>query len=422
MRLTRHNGRAGKDGVFNVKHNDRKFDVENSEHIDPERSEFNLYWDCYQGYKLPDGSGPYQFSFEDVEKAYYFEHYSDYVEGQTARNIKSRHYDRECSIESLLNSKKTAPEETILQIGNMDEHVTPAVLTEVCAEFFEEFQKRYGERVHMLDWALHVDEMTPHIQERHCFDAINEYGELALMQDKALEQLGFELPHPEKKRSRHNNRKMVFDAEVRELFAEIALSKGLKLELEPVDGSVKHKEKQDFIIDNQRKKIAENEQEIQAKEQEIQVKESALEELTMKIDDVEAVVDEAVDKAVDMAYEKTVEVLTEAVKSETVKHDIDEVKDYGNWLANSGNPKETKRIGGQVVDAIVKRLEKASKQFLKRVVEKLQEPKNKAKVKEEVKERSKVSVANKILEFKKQIKESDQERPKTQTKKKDMEL
>ena len=34
MKLTRHNGRAGKNGVYNPKHNDRSFDIANSEHID----------------------------------------------------------------------------------------------------------------------------------------------------------------------------------------------------------------------------------------------------------------------------------------------------------------------------------------------------------------------------------------------------
>jgi len=34
-------------------HNDRRFDVENSEHIDTERVRTNVYWDCYQGFHHP---------------------------------------------------------------------------------------------------------------------------------------------------------------------------------------------------------------------------------------------------------------------------------------------------------------------------------------------------------------------------------
>ena len=52
MKATRHNGRSGKHGTYDAKHNDRRFDVENSEHIDAERTKMNVYWDCYQGYSL----------------------------------------------------------------------------------------------------------------------------------------------------------------------------------------------------------------------------------------------------------------------------------------------------------------------------------------------------------------------------------
>lgn len=49
MKLTRHNGRLGKNGVYNPKHNDRQFDIDNSNHIDLERAKKNVYWDCYNG-------------------------------------------------------------------------------------------------------------------------------------------------------------------------------------------------------------------------------------------------------------------------------------------------------------------------------------------------------------------------------------
>ena len=37
MKATRHNGRSGKNGTYNPRHNDRRFDLENSEHIDAGR-------------------------------------------------------------------------------------------------------------------------------------------------------------------------------------------------------------------------------------------------------------------------------------------------------------------------------------------------------------------------------------------------
>src|SRR5699024_6557697 len=54
LKLTRHNGRSGKHGTYNPRHNDRRFDVENSEHIDAQRAKKNVYWDCYRGFTTPE--------------------------------------------------------------------------------------------------------------------------------------------------------------------------------------------------------------------------------------------------------------------------------------------------------------------------------------------------------------------------------
>lgn len=71
MRASRHNGRKGKNGVYDVKHNDREFNVENSEHIDAERAKQNVYWDCYQGYSFGESSREERMSFMQVESEYY---------------------------------------------------------------------------------------------------------------------------------------------------------------------------------------------------------------------------------------------------------------------------------------------------------------------------------------------------------------
>lgn len=139
--------------------------------------------------------------------------------------------------------------------------------------------------------------------ERHVFDALNQYGELCPQQDKALEELGFELPKPNEKKGKYNNRKMVFDDECRKLFISICQKHGLNIDVEPVYGGASYLEKQDFIIMNQQKRIDE--------------KQAILEGLVMKIEDVNAVVEEAVD----LAYEKACEVVTERVK------DFDKVLD-----------------------------------------------------------------------------------------------
>ena len=171
MKLTRHNGRSGKHGTYNPRHNDRRFDVENSEHIDAQRAKKNVYWDCYRGFTTPElRENPEQpdFSFEEIERMYYYEHYSDHVDAQNARNEKTRHTERNRTVEDLLKNNKTCPEESIYQIGTMEESVPPGTLALIVSEFYEEFERRFGSHIHILDWALHLDEGTPTSMNAMC--------------------------------------------------------------------------------------------------------------------------------------------------------------------------------------------------------------------------------------------------------------
>lgn len=52
MRATRTNGRKDSNGVFKAGHNDRSFNLENAEHVDADRSKWNVYWDYLQGYDI----------------------------------------------------------------------------------------------------------------------------------------------------------------------------------------------------------------------------------------------------------------------------------------------------------------------------------------------------------------------------------
>ena len=172
--------------------------------------------------------------------------------GQNERNVKNRHPERNKETGDLLKSKKTCPEETVYQIGTLDNHVPPELLIEIVTEFMEIVNERFGSHVHILNWALHLDESTPHIHERHVFDCENQYGEIAPQQEKALEALGFELPEPEKPVGRKNNRKMTFDSACRVLLFDVAKKHGLQLEEEPEYGGRAYLEKQDYIQDSKR--------------------------------------------------------------------------------------------------------------------------------------------------------------------------
>lgn len=72
MKMTRHNSRSGKHGTYNPEHNDRRFDITNSDHIDQEYAKQNVYWDCYQGFRFPTNQADEDqitYSFEQIEHA-----------------------------------------------------------------------------------------------------------------------------------------------------------------------------------------------------------------------------------------------------------------------------------------------------------------------------------------------------------------
>lgn len=55
-------------------------------------------------------------------------------------------------------------------------------------DFLNQLQERYGKHMLILDWALHLDEDTPHIHERHVFDVVNKYRERQPKQEDALKE------------------------------------------------------------------------------------------------------------------------------------------------------------------------------------------------------------------------------------------
>ena len=249
-----------------------------------------------------------------MERQFYETHYTAFVESQNERNAKIRHTERNRSIPDLLSSRKTCPEETIYQLGTLDEHASAEDLLNIVTEFIEEFKAKFGDHVHVLDWALHLDESTPHIHERHVFDCENKYGEVAPQQEKALEALGFDLPDPDKPLSRRNNRKITFDAACRKMLFEIAKRHGLELEEEAEYGNRKYLEKQDFILAKQKEQLA--------------AQQNKLDELTLKVSDMETLLED-VSAA---AYDKAVEVVTDVVRTETRKEDMRMIEDTKKWV------------------------------------------------------------------------------------------
>ena len=266
------------------------------------------------------------------------------MESQNERNAKIRHTERNRSIPDLLSSRKTCPEETIYQLGTLDEHASAEELLNIVTEFIEEFKTKYGE--------------------------------VAPQQEKALEALGFELPDPARPLSRRNNRKITFDAACRKMLFDIAKRHGLDLEEEAEYGNRKYLEKQDFILAKQKKQLT--------------AQQNKLDELTLKVNDMETLIDE-VSVA---AYDKAVKVVTDVVRAETRKEDMRMIEDTKKWVLSPERkaPQATREYAAHRMDGVLDKFLKTMQTTATRLQEKLLKPEVRQKGKEQVKEKARDSV------------------------------
>ena len=87
------------------------------------------------------------------------------------------------------------------------------------------------------------------------------------------------------------------------------------------------------------------------------LQEEKLEELTIKIEDVEALIDEVSD----IAYDKAVEVVTAAVKKETHLEDIRLVEESKNWVLSPERKtsKKEREYAAKRLDGVIAKIKNA---------------------------------------------------------------
>lgn len=230
MRLTAHNGRAGKNGTYSAKHNDRNFDTREAEHIDEERSLDNWYWHCFQHSKP-------EMTFEDAEARYYEKHFREALDERNQRSIAQRHPERVKTMDDYRKSQKSCPEEQIMQIGHKDMSVDPDTLKKIAIAQITWEQKQFP-NFRLLDVALHVDEEgAPHIHKRGVWVAHDDAGREIVGQAKALAEMGVQAPEPYEKYGKYNNAKITHTRACREHLAHLCHEHGLDLELSPKEHS-----------------------------------------------------------------------------------------------------------------------------------------------------------------------------------------
>jgi uncharacterized protein YjbJ (UPF0337 family) len=169
---------------------------------------------------------------------------------------------------------------------------------------------------------------------------------------------------------------MSFDAECRKLFLEIAQRNGVLVDCEPVYGGAGYLEKQDFIIENQKKRIAE--------------KQAVLDEITMRVLDMENFVEQVAEDA----YEKACEAVSDTMAEQTRAEDIEELRRYKKWLTSDERktPKDKRDFVGRCLDNLENRLRGMAQKVAGKVMETLQNPRIKEQKKSEVKEHARKSV------------------------------
>ena len=245
MKATYHNGRASKGGkVYNANHNTLAETRNQQRHIDHELTMENKIWvrdlENLESPQLRETEGSFDASAYELD--FYKKRYGEARERKNADYVKSGHKDDVRTMEQVIKNPKTAPLETIFQIGTMTERVEPEVLERATKEFINWMQKEYGSNMDVLDVALHVDEATPHIHARCVLFGRDKEGNRDVNQSGAFRELKIERPDPTKKQGKYNSPLMTFTERNRQQFYDICQSYGLEIDREVKSPSQKNLE------------------------------------------------------------------------------------------------------------------------------------------------------------------------------------
>lgn len=233
MRVTLHNARSGKNGVFSASHNDRTFKSKD-EKVHREETSNNMYW-CLGSTEMHKGA-PLK-DFDKVEHDAYVEYFSKALAAQNEKHRKAGNLNRIKSIDDYRKSPRTCPEETLLYIGNKDTHADVDIIQTISSEYLK-WQAETYPNVLPLDAAIHVDEDgAPHIHLRQVWRAFDKNHNPVVSQTRALQELGIERPDTSKRESRYNNAKQTFTRMCREKLLEICRTHGLDVETNPRERS-----------------------------------------------------------------------------------------------------------------------------------------------------------------------------------------
>ena len=239
-----HNGRANSKGItYNANHNTLELSRSNQPHIDPGRINLNRYIQYLDGGAAiahKGGEGGYDSRKHEVDR--YKQLYGEGLDARNKRYIASGHRERVKSVRQVYRDPKTAPMETIFQLGKKGSETDEVKRTQVMAgawgDVLQHLHLQYGGNLISLDASLHMDEANPHIHYRFSLGARDKFGHFMPNQSAALEAMGFDGRNPETgKKDRYHNPLVDFTDEVRETFYQACERRGVQIDREVTSGS-----------------------------------------------------------------------------------------------------------------------------------------------------------------------------------------
>ena len=239
-----HSGRANSKGVaYNPNHNTLEQSRFNQPHIDQKRIHLNQYLQ-YMGDGTAighrGGGGGYDSRKHELER--YRQLYGEGLEARNQRYRTSGHRERVKTMSQVYRDPKTAPMETIFQLGKKgsetDEQTRTQVMVGAWGDVLQHLHQQYGANLIPLDASLHREEASDHIHFRFTLGARDKFGHFMPNQSKALEAMGFDGRNPETgKKDRYHNPLVAFTDEVRETFYQACERRGVAIDREVASGS-----------------------------------------------------------------------------------------------------------------------------------------------------------------------------------------
>ena len=242
MKATVRNGRATASGkVYNANHNTKTETRNQERHIDHERTEQNINLQfTAEGRVRRCGS----FDAKAFELSRYEQLYGEGQEAKNARYIADGHPERCKSVADIYASRRTAPLETILQIGSRDTDIDPKerkeLLMGATVELIDRLQKRWGDNLHITCCSWHNDEAVCHCHLRMTFSHVDRFGFRVPNQSQAFEAMGIQRPDPTAKEGKYNCPLITFSEILRTEFYDLCEKRGIIIDREVKNPSQKH--------------------------------------------------------------------------------------------------------------------------------------------------------------------------------------